>query len=285
MLERELGRTGVRIPALGQGTWRIGGGTDEDRRAIEALRLGIELGLTLIDTAEMYGDGHAERLVGEAIRDVRDRVFVVTKVLPDHASYDGVLRAARRSLRRLAVDRIDLYLLHWPSEVHPIEETMRAMRRLVADGWVRFVGVSNFTVEQMERAREALEDVPLVCNQVYYWLGQRAAELRLLPACQRLGITLMAYSPLGSGRFPSPRTARGRVLASVAARYGKTPHQVALNWLVGKSRAVVAIPKASRPEHVRANAEAVGWMLALRDVHELEAAFPTPPDDEPLPML
>ncbi|MFS8524622.1 MAG: aldo/keto reductase, partial [Limnochordales bacterium] len=130
-----------------------------------------------------------------------------------------MLRAARRSLRRLAIDRIDLYLLHWPSDLHPIEETMRAMRRLVADGWVRFVGVSNFSVEQMERAREALEDVPLVCNQVYYWLGQRAAELRLLPACERLGITLMAYSPLGSGRFPSPHTARGRVLASVAARY------------------------------------------------------------------
>lgn len=275
----------MRIPAVGQGTWRMGGSAEEDRRAVEALRLGIRLGLTLIDTAEMYGAGRAERLVGEAIRDVRDQVFIVTKVLPTHASYDGVLQAARRSLKRLGVDRIDLYLLHWPSEEHPLEQTMRAMRRLVADGWVRFVGVSNFTLEQMLQAQEALGDVPLVCNQVYYWLGQRAAELRLLPTCERMGVTLMAYSPLGSGRFPSPRSPRGRVLARIAARLGKTPHQVALNWLVHRSPAVVAIPKAVRPEHVRANAEAVGWRLSDEDAAALETAFPLPASDEPLPML
>lgn len=285
MIYRELGRTGVRIPAIGQGTWRMGEGRAGDRQAIEALRLGIELGMTLIDTAEMYGNGHAERLVGEAVRDVRDRVFIVTKVLPTNASYDGVLQAARRSLRRLGVDRIDLYLLHWPSDVHPIEETMRAMRRLVADGLVRFLGVSNFTVAETRQAQQALGDLPLVCNQVYYWPGQRAVERRLLPFCETEGVTLMAYSPLGSGRFPALHTKRGQVLARVAQRHGKTPQQVALNWLVHKSPAVVAIPKAARPEHVRANAESVGWQLTPEDVRELEAAFPVPESDEPLPMI
>lgn len=282
---RELAATGVRIPAIGQGTWRMGEGREDDRRAVEALRLGIELGMTLIDTAEMYGGGHAEVLVGQAVADVRDKVFIVTKVLPDHASYEGVLRAARGSLRRLKTGWIDLYLLHWPSDRYPIEETMRAMARLVADGLVRYVGVSNFSVEEFDAAQQALGAAPLVCNQVYYWLGQRAAELRILPQCERQRVTLMAYSPLGSGRFVRPGTPQGRLLASVARRYGKTPQQVALNWLVYRSQAVVAIPKASRPEHVRQNAEAADFQLSEEDRAALDGAFPVPDTDVPLPVV
>lgn len=257
----------------------------EDRQAIEALRLGIELGMTLIDTAEMYGGGHAEVLVGQAVADVRDQVFIVTKVLPDHASYEGVLRAARGSLRRLKTDWIDLYLLHWPSDRYPIQETMRAMARLVQDGLVRYVGVSNFSAEEFDAAQQALGAVPLVCNQVYYWLGQRAVELRILPQCERQRVTLMAYSPLGSGRFVRAATRQGRLLESLAQRYGKTPHQIALNWLIHRSPAVVAIPKAVRPEHVRQNAEAADFQLSEEDRTALERAFPVPDTDEPLPVI
>ena len=285
LVYRELGSTGVRIPAIGQGTWRMGGGREEDLRAVEALRTGIELGMTLIDTAEMYGGGHVETLVGQAVADVRERIFLVSKVLPDHASYEGVLRAARNSLRRLKTGWIDLYLLHWPSDRHPLSETMRAMGRLVDDGLVRYVGVSNFSAEEVEQARQELGSTPLVCNQVFYWLGQRAAELRLLPQCQRLRLTLMAYSPLGSGRFVKPDTPRGRLLASIARRYGASPQQVALSWLVGRSEAVVAIPKAVRLEHVRDNARAADLKLTPEDRAALDRAFPLPATDEPLPVV
>lgn len=285
MVLRELGSTGVQVPAVGQGTWRMGEDPARDRQAIEALRLGVELGMTLIDTAEMYAGGRAETLVGQAVADIRDRVFIVSKVLPEHASYEGVLRAARASLRRLRTGWIDLYLIHWPSERHPVEQTMRAMEKLACDGLVRYVGVSNFTVEEFEQAQRALGERPLVCNQVYYWLGERAVERHVLPHCERRHVTLMAYSPFGSGNFPHPSSPKGQVLARVAARYGRTPHQVALNWLVHRSPAVVAIPKAERPEHVRDNAGAVGWQLAPEDVEELERAFPAPAGKPPLPML
>lgn len=285
MRTRELARTGVQIPAIGQGTWRMGGRPPQDAAAVRALRLGFEHGMTLVDTAEMYGNGHAERLVGQAIRESGVRPFVVTKVRPHLASYEGVLRAAQGSLRRLGVERIDLYLLHWPSEEHPLGQTMRAMRRLIRDGVVRFAGVSNFTVDQCRQAEEELADVPLTCNQVYYWLGQRAAERRLLRFCEAEGITLMAYSPLGSGRFAAGNSPGGSALAEVARELGVTPPQVALAWLVHKSPAVVAIPKAVQPEHVRANARAADVSLDAMQLQRLEAAFPLPPSDEPLPMI
>ncbi|HEY8485864.1 MAG TPA: aldo/keto reductase [Limnochordales bacterium] len=285
MVFRQLGRTGQQIPAIGQGTWRMGERRTEDRQAIEALRLGIELGMTLIDTAEMYASGRAEELVAQAVAGVREKVFLVTKVLPDHASYEGVLQAARDSLRRLRTEWIDLYLLHWPSDRYPLSETMRAMAQLVRDGLVRYVGVSNFSAAQVDEARQLLGEVPLVCNQVFYWLGQRAAELRLLPQCEKEGITLMAYSPLGGGRFVRPGTRRAQVLERVARRVGATPHQVALAWLLHRSPAVVTIPKAVRPEHVRQNARAADLALSPQDLQELDQAFPVPATDEPLPVL
>lgn len=280
-----MGATGVRVPPIGLGTYRMGEGDAlRDRQEIEALRLGIELGMTLIDTAEMYANGRAEELVGEAVRDVRDRVFLVTKVWPTNASYEGTLQAARRSLARLRVDRIDLYLQHWPSRF-PVRETMRAMATLVRDGLVRFVGVSNFDARQVQEAQEALGGIPLVANQVYYHLRLRDIEKELLPHCEARRMTVMAYTPLGRmNEFPSVDTPGGRLLAEIGRKYGKTPVQVALNWLVSRP-SVIAIPKAARAAHVRENAGALGWRLEVEDWKSIDEAFPAPSQPGPLPSL
>ncbi len=284
MLTRELDRTGVRIPIIGQGTWRMGERAAREREEIEALRLGLDLGLTHIDTAEIYGNGRTEELVGKAIAGRRHEVFLVSKVWPEHASYKGTIRACEQSLRRLRTDYLDLYLVHWWSDRYPIEETMRAMEDLVAAGKIRFIGVSNFTVEQMERAQRALARERIVCNQVCYHVKARQIEYRLLPYCEQHGIAVVGYSPFGSGDFPSPRSRGGRVLAEIGAKYGKTPHQVVLNFLTRRP-SLFTIPKASRPEHVRENAEAVGWTLAPEDLAALDEVFPPPAREGPLPMI
>lgn len=284
MLTRELDRTGVRIPIIGQGTWRMGEHAAREREEIETLRLGLDLGLTHIDTAEIYGNGRTEELVGKAIAGRRHEVFLASKVSPEHASYKGTIRACEQSLRRLRTDYLDLYLVHWWSDRHPIEETMRAMEDLVAAGKIRFIGVSNFTIEQLERAQRALARERIVCNQVCYHLKARQIELRLLPYCEQHGIAVVGYSPFGSGDFPSPRSRGGRVLAEIGAKYGKTPHQVALNFLTRRPN-LFTIPKASRPEHVRENAEAVGWTLTPEDLAALDEVFPPPTREGPLPMI
>src|SRR5450759_3996404 len=201
MTQRPFGWTGVRVPVIGQGTWMIEGSADVERRSIDALRAGIDLGLTHIDTAEMYGNGRAEELVGEAIAGRRQEVFLVSKVLPSNASYDGTLRACERSLRRLGTDRLDLYLLHWESE-HPIGETMRAMQRLIDEGQIRFAGVSNFDVDQVRAAQSALRNHKLAADQVLYHLGERGIERKLIPYCQQQGIALVGYTPFGRAKFP-----------------------------------------------------------------------------------
>lgn len=286
MLYRELGKTGVKIPVIGQGTWGMGEDRREDSKAIEAIQLGIEEGLTLIDTAEMYGEGHCEELIGEAIRECRDEVFIVTKFYPFHASYNGVMTAARRSLTHLRTDYIDLYLLHWPSLQFRISETMQALAELVEAGAVRYIGVSNFDVRELEEAVQTAQahGLNVACNQVLYHLRERGIERRLIPYCEQAGITVMAYSPLGRGEFPSPESRRGRVLAEIAAKYGKTPQQVALNWLTRRN-SVVAIPKAIQPEHIRQNARAVGWDLLEEDYRAIDRAFPAPSHDVPLQMI
>lgn len=284
MLMRQLDRTGVWISVIGQGTWRMGERAARQREEIEALRLGLDLGLTHIDTAEIYGNGRTEELVGMAIAGRRHEVFLASKVSPEHASYQGTIRACERSLRRLRTDYLDLYLVHWWSDRHPIEETMRAMEDLVAAGKIRMIGVSNFTVEQLERAQRALTRERIVCNQVCYHMKARQIEFRLLPYCEERGIAVVGYSPFGSGDFPSPRSRGGRVLAEIAAKYGKTPHQVVLNFLARRP-SLFTIPKASRPEHVRENAAAVGWTLAPEDLAALDDAFPPPTRDGPLPMI
>ena len=264
MITRPLGSTGVSVPVIGQGTWHMG----EDKRIrkdeVAALKLGIELGMTHIDTAEMYADGASEEIVADAVAGQRDRVFIATKVLPSNASRTGTLEACERSLKRLRTDQVDLYLLHWWSDRHPIEETMRAMADLVAAGKTRFAGVSNFDVEQMRAAQAALGAIHLACNQVLYHLRDRDIEKDVVPHCEREGIAVVGYTPLARGGFM-----RGAV-ADIAKRLGKTPRQVALNYLTRRP-SLFTIPKATRPEHVRENAGALDFTLSPQDLSAIEA--------------
>jgi len=283
MLERKFGWTDVKVPVIGQGTWMLEGNGDTRRRAIEALRLGLDLGLTHIDTAEMYGNGRVEELVAEAIAGRRDEVFLVSKVLPSNASYEGILKACKQSLKRLKTDRLDLYLLHWPSN-HPIKETMRAMEKLVAEGMIRLIGVSNFDVQELEEAEQALSENRLACNQVLYHLGYRGIERHLLPYCTKKEIAVVGYSPFGHGGFPSPKSPGGRVLEEIAKRHGRTPRQVALNFLTFHPN-VFTIPKAGNPEHVKENNDGVGWSLTGEDLGAIDRAFPVPHVDTSLEMI
>jgi diketogulonate reductase-like aldo/keto reductase len=280
----QLGRTGEYIPKVGQGTWHMGEDPGKAQEEIEALRLGIEMGLTLIDTAEMYAEGNAERIVGQAVKDCRSKVFLVTKVLPHNADYRGVMEAALRSLERLKTEVIDLYLLHWPSGVIPVSETMRAMEDLVDQGVIRYIGISNFDAEQTLEVMETLKDYPLVCNQVLYYLQERGIEHSLIPCCQKNGITIMAYSPFGQWRFPGPDSHGGRLLQTIGEKYGKSPRQVALNYLLRIDGAVV-IPKSGNREHVKENAGAVGWSLSPDDIDLIDKAFPKSKQPGPLAML
>jgi diketogulonate reductase-like aldo/keto reductase len=257
--------------------------SDPEDRAVDALRLGIDLGMTLIDTAEMYGNGRAEEIAGTAIAGrPREALFIVSKVLPSNASYDGTRRACERSLRRLGIERLDLYLLHWPGS-HPIAETMRGLESLVREGMTRLIGVSNFDVDDLRRALRALKNEKLACNQVLYHLGDRGIERKLIPYCREQGIAVMGYSPFGHRSFPKASSQGGRVLAEVAARNGKTPRQVVLNFLTRD--AVFAIPKSGNPEHVRENAGAMGWRLQNGDLAAIGGAFPAPDHDVPLGMI
>lgn len=256
---KELGRTGVQVPVLGQGTYGSGfsfGGSLSN--GVAALRRGIDLGMTLIDTAESYGAGRSEEIVGEAIKGLRDRVFLATKVSPENLSYDRVLRSAEKSLQRLGTRYIDLYQIHFPNPWVPIQETMQAMEHLVGEGKIRYVGVSNFSVKETREAQQALSETTLASNQVEYSLLERSIERDLLPYCQQEKITIIAYTPIARGYILQGEI--GRRLREIGGRYGKTPMQVALNWLISKE-GVIAIPKAARIEHVDENAGAVGWHL------------------------
>jgi len=283
MIKRKFSWAGVDVPVIGQGTWMIEGSGDARRQAIKALQQGLDLGLTHIDTAEMYGNGLVEELVAEAIEGRRDEVFLVSKVLPSNASYEGTIKACKRSLKRLKTDRLDLYLLHWPSN-HPIKETMRAMEKLVAEGMIKLIGVSNFDLQELEEAEQALSKQQLACNQVFYHLGYRGIERHLLPYCTKNGIAVVGYSPFGHGDFPSPQSAGGRVLAEIAERHNRTPRQVALNFLTLHPN-VFTIPKAGHPEHAKENSGAVSWSLTGEDIAAIDRAFPVPHVDTPLEMI
>ncbi len=270
---RRLGRTGEKIAAIGLGTWRIGGGMSpdysKDKEAVEAIRYAINLGMNHIDTAEIYGGGHAEELVGEAIKELRrDDVFITSKVWHTNLKYDDVLKACERSLRRLQTDYIDLYLIHWPSSRIPLSETMRALERLYDEGKIRYVGVSNFSASQVEEARSYLSHADVVANQVEYSLYERHIERDLMPYSLNTGVTIIAYSPLGKGRLvrevSAGRSERVRVLKEIAEKYSKTAIQVALNWVIWNEN-VITIPKAVRKEHLEENAGAAGWRLKEKD--------------------
>ena len=283
MITRNFGWTGVPVPVIGQGTWMIEGSRENEKRAVEALRLGLDLGMTHIDTAEMYGSGRAEELVAEAIAGRRDEVFLASKVLPSNASYQGTLRACERSLKRLRTDRLDLYMLHW-SGSYPIQETQRAMEELVSKGMVRYAGISNYDTDELQDAEAALRRERMTCDQVLYHLRDRGIERHLLPYCEKRQIALVAYSPFGHGNFPSPQSPGGCVLAEIAKRHERTPRQVVLNFLT-RNPNVFTIPKTIQAARVRENAGGVGWDLTAEDIAAIDRAFPAPDRDVPLGML
>jgi diketogulonate reductase-like aldo/keto reductase len=278
---RKFGSTGFQVPVLGQGTWEME--HDDRAEALAALRHGLDLGMVHIDTAEMYGNGRVEELVGEAIRGRRDEVFLVSKVLPSNASRSGTVQACERSLQRLGTDRLDCYLLHWAG-AHPLADTIAAFEQLVAAGKIRSYGVSNFDEQEVAEAVALAGQGGIACNQVLYHLDERAVEHAVIPFCAEQDIPVVAYSPFGSGEFPGPRTSRGKVLGEVAKKYRATPHQVALAFLL-RHRSVLAIPKASRSGHVTENAGAAALDLGPEDLDRVHQAFPLGPRRPGVPTI
>jgi diketogulonate reductase-like aldo/keto reductase len=250
----------------------MGPDSSQDEAGIQAIRLGLDLEMKFIDTAEMYGAGHSEEVVARALEGRRDKVFVASKVSPRHFAYDDVLAAAERSMRRLRLKQMDLYQLHWPNSRIPISETMKAMEKLVKDGRIRHIGVSNFSVEQTKEAQQSLSREKIVSNQVEFSLVDRSVEARLLPFCQKEGLTIIAYSPLGQGKIPRGRGSSFKILDEIAGKLGKSRNQVALNWVL-QHDSVVAIPKAANTDHLRENAEVVEWKLESEDYQKLAKAF------------
>jgi diketogulonate reductase-like aldo/keto reductase len=267
---------GEAVPVFGLGTWKMGEDSRHASAEADALKLGLDLGATLIDTAEMYGN--AETVVGEAIAGRRDAVFLVSKVLPSNASRSGTIAACERSLKRMRTDRIDLYLLHWRGGV-PLGETVEALEALKATGKIRHWGVSNFDADDMQELAALPAGKNCQTNQVLYNLSRRGPEFDLLPWCRKLGMPIMAYSPVEQGRL-----ARSGKLDAIAARHEATPAQVALAWAMAQP-GVIAIPKSSRPDHVRQNIAALDLSLTPQDLAELDRAFPPPARKTPLEMI
>jgi diketogulonate reductase-like aldo/keto reductase len=271
MIDKPFGRTGFTVARIGQGSWNLplrGASADEAKRA---LRRGVEAGLTHIDTAEMYGDGGSERLIGEAIRDLpREGLFIVSKVLPSNATYAGTIAACEASLERLGLDYLDCYLLHWRGSI-PLRETLRAMEQLVADGKIRSLGVSNFDVDDLREAHALLEREPIACNQVLYHLGERTIELQEFNYCRDHGVAIVGYTPFGRGDYEDrPGTA---VLETVARKYEATVRQIILAFLT-RDPLAFTIPKASSAAHAAENARAGDLILAPDDVAAIDTAFP-----------
>lgn len=266
------------IPILGQGTWCMAEKPRARKAEVDALRRGLELGMTLVDTAEMYGDGASEELVGEAIAGRRDQVFLVSKVLPQNASRKGTVAACERSLKRLRTDCLDLYLLHWRGSV-PLAETVEAMRVLKHDGKIRDWGVSNFDVDDMRELEALASPGEVAVNQVLYNLSRRGIEYDLLPWCREHGVAVMAYSPIEQGRLLAHPALR-----SIASKYDATPAQVALSWVL-REQGVVAIPKAGKAVHVEENRVALDLALTAADLAELDRAFRPPTSPRPLEMI
>jgi diketogulonate reductase-like aldo/keto reductase len=270
--------TDVTVPALGLGTWRMGENKRKREDEIAALNLGLDLGMTVVDTAEMYGDGATEELVGEALRGPRKEMFLVSKVLPSHAKRQQTLDACKRSLERLRTDYLDLYLLHWRGRT-PLRETVDAFTQLVEEGKIRRWGVSNFELSDMEELLAIPGGSAVACNQVLYNLSRRGVEFDLLPWCQEHNIPIMAYSPIEQARL-----LRNKVVQRVAVRHDATPAQLCLAWVL-RHEAVLAIPKAGTAEHVRENHGALTLRLTQADLRELDEAFPPPLEHQSLEMI
>ncbi|ACE91878.1 aldo/keto reductase protein [Rhizobium phaseoli] len=269
---------GTEVPALGQGTWAMGEDAGHAKIEIESLKAGIDLGMTLIDTAEMYGDGGAEQIVGQAIKGRRDEVFLVSKVYPWNASLKGTIEACEHSLERLSTDRIDLYLLHWRGN-HPLAETVAAFEMLKASGKIGAWGVSNFDTEDMEELLSVPEGANVAANQVLYNLSRRGIEYDLLPWCQSRGIPVMAYSPIEQGHI-----LHHPELIHIAKAYQATPAQLALAFLLERD-GVIVIPKTSNADRVAENRDCVSLDITDEDWQALDAAFPPPARKKPLEMI
>jgi diketogulonate reductase-like aldo/keto reductase len=270
-------KSGDKVPVLGLGTWRMGERKGERAAEVAAIKLGLELGIRLVDTAEMYGDGGAEEMLSEALAGRRDDIFLVSKVYPHNASRKGTIAACERSLKRLKTDRLDLYLLHWRGSV-PLAETVEAFEALRKDGKIRQWGVSNFDADDMDELAGVKDGGNCASNQVLYHLGSRGVEWQLLEQCHKGKVMVMAYSPLGQGPI-----LRKPELKKVADKHGVEPAAVALAWVL-RQPGVITIPKAVRPEHVRANMQALEVKLDADDLKALDAAFPPPKRAAPLDM-
>lgn len=278
-MKRRFGSTSREVAVIGQGTWRVSSANRAS--SVEALRRGLDLGMTHIDTAEMYDD--AEAVIAEAIAARRDEVFLVSKVLPDNASRKGTVAACERSLGRLKTDRLDCYLLHWRGR-HPLEDTIEAFERLCSEGKILSWGVSNFDVHDLEKVLALAGPGRLACNQVLYHLEQRGIEHAVLPWCEKHDVAVVGYTPFGPGSFPGPQSKGGHVLQGIAAAHGATARQVALRFLV-REPPLFTIPKSSRVTHTGENAGAADLRLTKADLARIEQAFPRGPRPRSLPML
>jgi diketogulonate reductase-like aldo/keto reductase len=274
-----FGQTGANVSVIGQGTWYLDHG--DRKRAIAALQRGLDLGMTHVDTAEMYGD--AELVIADAIASRRDEVFLVSKVLPSNASRSGTVAACERSLKRLKTDRLDCYLLHWRGS-YPLEDTVAAFEQLVKAGKIKAWGVSNFDADDLEEILDVAGEGRIACNQVLYHLKERAIEHAVIPWCEKHGVAVVAYSPFGHDDFPADNSKGGAVLGRIAQARRATPRQVALSFLT-RAATVFAIPKASSAEHAGENAAAGDLVLTQEEIAALDAAFPRGPRPSGLPML
>jgi diketogulonate reductase-like aldo/keto reductase len=279
MKTRPFGHANVETSVIGQGTWYIDRG--DRKRAVAALRRGLDLGMSHIDTAEMYGD--AELVVADAIAGRRDEVYLVSKVLPSNASRRGTITACERSLARLKTDRLDCYLLHWRGS-YPLAETVAAFEELVAAGKIRSWGVSNFDVDDLDQLNAVAGRDRIACNQVLYHLNERAIEHAVIPWCTRHGVAVVAYSPFGHDDFPSPGSKQGQTLQAIADAHAASPYQVALAFLT-RDPSVLAIPKASDAGHAADNAAAGDLKLSESELAVLDQAFPRVAKPRGLPML
>jgi diketogulonate reductase-like aldo/keto reductase len=277
--QHKFGSTGHQVPVIGQGTWYIDRG--DRKSAVAALQRGIDLGMTHIDTAEMYGD--AELVIADAIAGRRDETFLVSKVLPSNASRRGTVTACERSLKRLKTDRLDCYLLHWRGS-YALSETVAAFEQLVDAGKIRSWGVSNFDSDDLDEMLAVAGEGKIACNQVFYHLQERAIEHAVIPWCEAHGTAVVAYSPFGHNDFPQPRSKAGEVLQAIAKAHGASPRQVALAFLT-RQPSVFAIPKASTAEHAADNAAAGELSLSRDEIAALDKAFPRGPKPRSLPML
>lgn len=282
MEHRQFGCTKRQVPVIGQGTWY--NEKDSRARVVATLRHGIDLGLTHIDTAEMYLSGTAEEWVGEAILPYRDNVFLVSKVLPQNASRRGTIAACEASLARLQTDRLDCYLLHWRANYHPLDDTIEAFEQLRSEGKILAWGVSNFDVRDLKEARRYSGDGGPVCDQVLYHIEERAPEHGVIPWCEKNGAAFVAYSPFGHGSFPDPHTPGGRLLKQIAIENNATPRQVALRFLL-RWPLSFAIPKSSDIDHVKENAAAGDLQLTDMQIARIDKAFPLGPPPSELPSL